>query len=233
MIPVALDPRAVRTILVGNGPATVRRLEWLAAGGETGCAVFSPSPSEALVAAAGDRLRHRLPDDGELADAQFVWIVDLPETEAGELAAAARRWDALVNVEDVPGDCDFHNPAVVRRGDLLVGISTGGRCPGLASLLRRRIESALGPEWEERLRVLDARRRLWRKQGHGFSAIAEQIEAYVESRGWLDGLGLRRDGEAVASPTAPHPSPPMGRRGGIDATPILSLSAPLGGRGPG
>lgn len=213
MVPIVLDPRSVRMILVGNGSATVRRLEWLAEGGATDCPVFSASPTDALVAAAGDRLRQRLPGDEELADAQLVWIVDLAAAEAADLAAAARRWDAMVNVEDRLGDCDFHNPAVVRRGDLLVGVSTGGRCPGLASLLRRRIGEILTPGWGQRLEEIEVQRLLWRAQGLGFAAIAERIEAYVDSRGWLDGFGPEQGrGEAAAHTTAPdastHPSAP-------------------------
>jgi len=61
---------------------------------------------------------------------------------------------ALCNVVDVPERCDFYYPAVVRRGDLQVAISTGGQSPALAQNLRREFERRLTPlyaGWLERL----------------------------------------------------------------------------------
>jgi precorrin-2 dehydrogenase / sirohydrochlorin ferrochelatase len=61
---------------------------------------------------------------------------------------------ALCNVVDVPERCDFYYPAVVRRGDLQVAISTGGNSPALAQKLRREFERQLTPlyaGWLERL----------------------------------------------------------------------------------
>jgi len=61
---------------------------------------------------------------------------------------------ALCNVVDVPERCDFYYPAVVRRGDLQVAISTGGQSPALAQRLRREVERQLTPlyaGWLERL----------------------------------------------------------------------------------
>jgi len=60
----------------------------------------------------------------------------------------------LCNVVDVPERCDFYYPAVVRRGDLQVAISTGGNSPALAQKLRRDFERQLTPPyagWLERL----------------------------------------------------------------------------------
>jgi len=54
--------------------------------------------------------------------------------------------NVLVNtLDDVP-HCDFIAPAIVRRGDLAVAISTGGKAPELAVRLRQRLEAELGEE---------------------------------------------------------------------------------------
>jgi precorrin-2 dehydrogenase/sirohydrochlorin ferrochelatase len=66
----------------------------------------------------------------------------------------------LVNVMDDVPNCDFASPAVVRRGELVLAISTGGRSPALARKVREELERRFGAEWAELLEVLrDVRRR--------------------------------------------------------------------------
>src|SRR5581483_8146329 len=71
----------------------------------------------------------------------------------------ARRQGVLCNVVDDPPYCDFYFPAVVRRGDLQIAISTGGQSPAMAQQLRLQLENQFGPEYAERLSELGDRRR--------------------------------------------------------------------------
>jgi precorrin-2 dehydrogenase/sirohydrochlorin ferrochelatase len=91
----------------------------------------------------------------------------------------------LVNVEDVPEYCDFHSVAEVRRGDLLLTVSTNGSAPGLAGTIRRNLESCFGPEWEERVNDIAALRQGWRAEGVPMPEAARRIDAIVEERCWL------------------------------------------------
>jgi precorrin-2 dehydrogenase len=59
----------------------------------------------------------------------------------------ARKRNVLCNIVDVPPLCDFYYPAVVRRGQLQIAISTAGASPSLARRLREEMESAFGPEY--------------------------------------------------------------------------------------
>lgn len=66
----------------------------------------------------------------------------------------AQRRNILCNAVDDPERCDFYYGALVRRGDLLVAISTGGHSPALAQRLRKDLEASISPEyagWLERL----------------------------------------------------------------------------------
>jgi precorrin-2 dehydrogenase len=66
----------------------------------------------------------------------------------------ARRRNILCNVVDDPEHCDFYYPAVVRRGDLQLAISTNGHSPALAQRIRRELEIQFGPEYGEWLEEL-------------------------------------------------------------------------------
>jgi precorrin-2 dehydrogenase / sirohydrochlorin ferrochelatase len=66
----------------------------------------------------------------------------------------ARRRNILCNVVDDPEYCDFYYPAVVRRGDLQLAISTNGHSPALAQRIRRELEIQFGPEYGEWLEQL-------------------------------------------------------------------------------
>jgi precorrin-2 dehydrogenase/sirohydrochlorin ferrochelatase len=66
-----------------------------------------------------------------------------------EIYAEAKSRGVLCNAVDEPERCDFYFPAVVRRGELQIAISTGGLSPALAQRLRKELEQQFGPEWEE------------------------------------------------------------------------------------
>jgi len=92
----------------------------------------------------------------------------------------------LVNFEDRPEFCDFHSVAEVRRGDLLVTVSTGGAAPGLAGSIRRRLEGCFGPEWDGRVAQVKALRGEWRAEGVKMPEAARRIEALVAEGCWLN-----------------------------------------------
>jgi precorrin-2 dehydrogenase len=59
----------------------------------------------------------------------------------------ARKRNVLCNAVDDPENCDFYYPAVVRRGDLQIAISTAGHSPALAQHLRKQLEAQFVPEY--------------------------------------------------------------------------------------
>ncbi len=93
----------------------------------------------------------------ESADLDGVFMV-IAATNSRELNAAifneARQRNILCNVVDDPEYCDFYYPAVVRRGDLQLAISTNGQSPALAQRIRRELEIQFGPEYGDWLEQL-------------------------------------------------------------------------------
>ena len=185
MLPIVLDPSRIPIALVGRGETLARRLDWLLAGGAERLAVYTDAPISALEERLGPSLVHRLPTSAELARAQLAWITGLPHLVAEPLALTARRLGVLANVEDVTEECDFHTPAVVRRGDLLLTVSTGARSPGLAARIRARLETEYGPEWDDRLEHLARKRTAWRRQPRPLDELAALTDAVIDRHGWL------------------------------------------------
>lgn len=74
------------------------------------------------------------------------------------VAAAARSKGIPVNAADDPEHCTFIVPAIVTRGDLTVAISTGGRSPAAARLVKERISEVLGDEYAALVQLLGSHR---------------------------------------------------------------------------
>ena len=72
--------------------------------------------------------------------------------------AQSRR--VLCNVVDVPDLCDFFYPAVVRRGDLQIAVSTAGKSPSLAQKIRQQLEKQFGPAYADWVAELGETRKL-------------------------------------------------------------------------
>ncbi len=91
------------------------------------------------------------------ADLDGVFLV-IAATNSRDVNATifreAGRRNILCNVVDDPEYCDFYYPAVVRRGDLQLAISTNGHSPALAQRIRRELEVQFGPEYGEWLEQL-------------------------------------------------------------------------------
>jgi precorrin-2 dehydrogenase/sirohydrochlorin ferrochelatase len=91
----------------------------------------------------------------------FLAIVATASRSLNELVyREAQEHGVLCNVVDVPEYCDFFYPAIVRRGDLQIAISTSGQSPSLAQRLRQQLERQFGPEYETWVAELGETRRL-------------------------------------------------------------------------
>jgi precorrin-2 dehydrogenase/sirohydrochlorin ferrochelatase len=94
-------------------------------------------------------------------DGNFLVVVATASQSLNELIhREAQRRGVLCNVVDVPEYCDFFYPAVVRRGDLQIAISTGGQSPSLAQKLRQQLERQFGAGYAAWVEQLGETRRL-------------------------------------------------------------------------
>ncbi len=148
--PVSLDVAGRRAVVVGEEAVGIGKADALLAAGAL-VTVVAEGPAQALqrLREAGATVARRGFDPADL-DGAFVCVAasDDPQLRAA-IFREARSRGVLVNLVDDTEHCDFAAPAVMRRGELVVAVSTGGRSPALASRLRRLLEERFGPEWEE------------------------------------------------------------------------------------
>lgn len=155
--PVMLHVAARRCVVIGDAAVRQGKVEGLVAAGADDVLVVAngPTPRLAELESLEGVTVERRPWRPE--DLNGAWLVVAASDDAGERAAVAREARArraLVNVIDDIPHCDFAAPAIVRRGDLLLAIGTGGASPALARKLRERFQTEFGPEWSEVLSVL-------------------------------------------------------------------------------
>jgi uroporphyrin-III C-methyltransferase/precorrin-2 dehydrogenase/sirohydrochlorin ferrochelatase len=88
------------------------------------------------------------PEEADFQDAALVFIAVADHADAAWYADRAQAAGALVNVVDRPELSDFHTPALIDRGEVTVGVATGGAAPILARDVRAALEQVLPPGLE-------------------------------------------------------------------------------------
>ena len=184
MLPLILTATSRRIALIGEGGAAYKRYEFLSGAGIEQLSIFIGN-HDGWTCQAEAAVYERWPVAGDLEGVGVVFIAGLSRELSEELAEQARQVGALVNVEDVPDLCDFHVPAVVRRGDLLLTVSTGGKAPGLASQIRGYLERLFGAEWAQRLGAISDARKRWRQDDIAPAEVAKLTQTMVVREGWL------------------------------------------------
>lgn len=97
---------------------------------------------------------------GDLDGTLLAVVATASRTLNGSIYREAQRRGVLCNVVDDPEYCDFYYPAVVRRGDLQIAISTNGQSPSLAQKLRQQLERQFGPGYARWIAELGETRKL-------------------------------------------------------------------------
>ncbi len=162
--PIFLDLRTRPCVVIGGGEEAERKThELLDAGAEV--TVISADHSAVYEQLSLDRhirLERRDYQQGDLAGAFLALAATTSNRKLSEtVAAEAEEQRVLLNVVDVTDLCTWIYPAMVRRGDATVAISTNGRSPAMARFLKRRVEEAVPEEFAILLDILaDIRREL-------------------------------------------------------------------------
>lgn len=174
--PFFIQLEGARGLLVGGGRVALRKAEKLLPFGAQ-LTVVAPRICPPLAALPGLTLCRRAFADSDLSPApDFVIAATGDRALDRRIAALCRTRRILVNVVDDPAACGFYFPALVQRGRLCIGISTGGASPTAAAWLRQKIEALLPPGFDGILDRLAARREAVKAEGGSEAKRAERLQ---------------------------------------------------------
>ncbi len=141
--PVSLNLSGKKAVVVGGGKVAERKVLSLIASGAD-VTVVSPSLTKGLRKTFSEGRIRYVPRSYRKNDVAGAFLViaatDSPDTNR----RVSKDAPALVNVVDVPAECNFIAPSVVRRGQLLIAVSTGGASPAFSKAIRKELQVFYG-----------------------------------------------------------------------------------------
>jgi precorrin-2 dehydrogenase/sirohydrochlorin ferrochelatase len=154
LYPMFVRAQGLRCVVIGGGAVALRKARGLLDAGAD-VTVIAPEVQPDLCRLVDDhavRWIQREAHEQDLDGANLVFLATDSAQVNAQLEQVARHNGSLVNRADSPLDGTFHVPAVVRRDDITVAVSTSGRSPAFARLLREELDTLLT---EERLALLE------------------------------------------------------------------------------
>jgi precorrin-2 dehydrogenase / sirohydrochlorin ferrochelatase len=150
-LPLFLDFSCKRVVIFGGGAVGERKAKYFL---PADVVVVSPAFTECLEAMGADgivRLDRRAvkkEDVAGLIEGAFLVVAATGDLALNdEIAGIAESSDILAN--NATGESATIVPSMIRRGDVMVAISTGGRSPALSKYIRLRLEASLGDDIEK------------------------------------------------------------------------------------
>jgi uroporphyrin-III C-methyltransferase/precorrin-2 dehydrogenase/sirohydrochlorin ferrochelatase len=162
MFPAFLDLAARKVVVVGGGPVAAGKVEGLLRAGAL-VTVVAPEMRPEL-----ERLNvvlvRRAFEPADLDDAWWVVAAAPPEVNR-EVKAAGDARRLFVNAVDDPEHASAYLGGVVRRAGVTIAISTDGRAPALAGLLREAVDAWLPEDLGQWMDAAGRARAEWRTHG--------------------------------------------------------------------
>ena len=147
--PVFLDIAGKPVVVIGGGGVALRKVEGLL---EAGAQVTVVSPElhpELRRLVEEGRVRHqpRQYRRGDLEGCALAFVASDDRSVNANVAREGKERRVWVNAVDDPANCDFIMPGIVRRGDLIVAVSTSAGSPAMARKMREELEAFLTEDY--------------------------------------------------------------------------------------
>jgi uroporphyrin-III C-methyltransferase/precorrin-2 dehydrogenase/sirohydrochlorin ferrochelatase len=162
LYPVFVKLAGRRVLVVGGGPVAASKLEMLLEA-RAQVTVVAPEVVDAIAETGVDLLRRAF----RPSDLDGVWFVVAAADRAVNraVAEASEARQVFVNAVDDPASASAYLGGVVRKGGVTFAISTDGRAPALAGLLREGLEAVLPDDLGRWRETAEAVRAEWVRDG--------------------------------------------------------------------
>jgi siroheme synthase-like protein len=154
--PAILLLEGKRAVVIGGGAVGERKVRTLLDAGALVTVITTEATAglRALASSSSVSLVERAYERGDLSGAAVV-VAATDDTNVNQLVfEEATSLGIPVNVVDDVERCTFIAPSIIRRGDLVLAISTGGVNPALAVRIRERLELQFGEEYASYLALI-------------------------------------------------------------------------------
>ena len=206
MFPAFLQLRSRRVVVVGGGPVAASKLEALLAAGAD-VTVIAPDVRPEIVQAGVTVLRRAF-EDADLDGAWWV-VAAAPREVNKQVLAAAEARRVFVNAVDDPEHATAYLGGVVRRDGVTVAISTNGRAPAMAGLLREALDALLPGDLGRWMGAADEVRRAWKAQDVPMEQRRPQLLEALNRLYEKDGTGEQPDPASLVSLVGAGPGDPQ------------------------
>ena len=182
--PLFADLRGRRCVVIGGGLVAQRKVTTLLRFGAS-ITLISPTVTPRLARyATQGTIRYRA-RRFKTCDLDGAWLVyaatddqQINERVFGEASAA----QIFTNVVDQKPFCSFIAPSIVKRGDLVIAVSTGGASPTVAKRLRRDLQQTIGSDYAKLLRLLNDLRGIAKRTLPTYGDRKRYFDALVRGR---------------------------------------------------
>jgi len=186
--PIYIDLKDKKCVVVGGGRIALRKIEILHQFGAKIiviapyiCATIYKMESNSITLVKRDFY------DSDICDVELVVAATDDKDLNSHISNICRKRDLLVNVVDVKEECSFIFPAILKKGELVISVSTGGSSPAMAHKIRKDIESVIPDYYSSLIELLGEHRDIVKSEIHSqelrkkmYNEIIEMIEINQE-----------------------------------------------------
>lgn len=151
-----VDLTGREVLVVGGGSVAARKIKTLLGYGANVNVVSKELLPELKIHVDSGEIRY-LGEEFSMVFLKDMFLVIAATDDAGlnhRISQVAEEKGMLVNAVDQPADCNFIVPSIIRKGDLIVAVSTSGKSPALAKKIRKQLTDYFGDEYELFLRLM-------------------------------------------------------------------------------
>ncbi|MGO3756383.1 uroporphyrinogen-III C-methyltransferase [Psychrobacter celer] len=217
-----------KVLIVGGGDVALRKADLLSRAGAAITILAPDISTEIQVLLSDDKheLIYKNYNKSYMTGARVIIAATDDETLNHQIHADATAFNIPVNVVDTPHLCDFIFPAIVDRNPIVIGISSNGKAPVLARLLRARLETLIPQgygklaklagefrsEVKRKIPTLTGRRQFWERAFEGqvsqLMFAGNEREASAQLKADLDSTvaALEDSANHSADPDAHNPT---------------------------